>query len=129
MKYMENEQDFVQTDVNVTKLSIGGLMQKKWIPPKKKKIKGVYTPAQELAVELANYYGEPKRVGFWLGIIKRYGIETVRVQWKGMADSRDPKGVGLLLFMLKKKKAEYEKRNTSVSDGKVQGAKNKPSTE
>lgn len=128
MKYMENEQDFVQTDVNVNSLNIGGLIQKKWTPPKKEKIKGVYTPAQELAVEMASYYNEPKRVGFWLGIIKSYGIDTVRVQWKGMADSRDPKGVGLLLFMLKKKKSEYEKRNTRVHDGKVQGVEDKPST-
>ena len=105
-----------------------GSLMSRFKPVKNEKKKGIHTPAHELAVELATFYSEPKKVGFWLGVIKRFGIEGVRVQWKGMADSRAPNSAGLLLFMLKKKRDEYIKRNASNADGEVQGAENKPAT-
>ncbi len=64
--------------------------------------KKVATREQELALGLAKFYREPHMVGFWCGIIKRYGHDYVEYRWKQMADSIAPNSPRYLVYEIKK---------------------------
>lgn len=68
----------------------------------------VQTEAQVLAGQLCEFYQEPDRFGFWMGIITKFGREYVEYRWKQMVDSIDPKSPRLLIFEIKK----YAKNRT-----------------
>ena len=105
--------------------SIGDFLKGFNITGPEEKTKGEHTPTHTLAIELSKFYNEPKKVGFWLGIIKRFGYQPVLLKWKSMIDSTAPRSPGLMIFYLKrdrdqrKKNGETKKRSTDNGDGKV----------
>ena len=72
---------------------------------------------QELALDLAERFNEPKKISFWMGIVKRFGVDTVYMTFQGMRDGKAPNSPALLIYLLKKnygiKKEKKADGNTS----------------
>lgn len=80
------------------------LKEKKIIRPVKKK-GGIHSEVQSLAVELSEYFGEKDKIGMYLGIVKRKGVERCRRVWSEVKDAgnRDSKINEVKLFFYKLK--------------------------
>ena len=48
-------------------------------PTDKEPVKGAYSSLQATAIELANKFGEPNKVGVYIGLIKRVGESRARM--------------------------------------------------
>ena len=53
----------------------------------KKKVGGVHSEVQALAVELSEYFNEKQKIGMYLGIVKRKGVEPIRTIFADVKDS------------------------------------------
>lgn len=67
------------------------------IRAKTPKIRGINSYVQEVAKEVCEYVGEPKKFGMWLGIVKRCGPGQVRELLKRMKE----KGIKDAKYLMK----------------------------
>lgn len=76
---------------------LGGLLDDLQVAKKNR----VTTPEQELALEIATFFDEQKKIGMWMKIVKKHGHNLVRREWKGLSDYPKPYTGKLLVWKLK----------------------------
>jgi len=76
----------------------------------KKENKNIHSEAHALADEISTYFGEKKRFGMYLGIIKRVGVAQARAHFSRIrsesANVKDPRKI--FMWMTRKTKPPEE---------------------
>ena len=68
-------------------MELKDLLKEKKFEPKKNKRGGIHSEVQSLAAELSEYFNEKEKIGAYLRIVKRNGVDKARRIWAEVKES------------------------------------------
>lgn len=84
--------------------SLGSLLEKKIARPAARK--NIHSKEHDLAESMTVQFGEPKKFGMYLGIIKRLGFGRALALFKYVQESNARRPAALFMSLCKKKSSE-----------------------